>query len=246
MGLAARVIPSLLCRGDTLVKGRQFDSWRSVGHVLQAARVHAARGVDELVMLDIGATPEGRGPNLKLVGKLTEAFYTPITVGGGVRTVEDVRAVLNAGADKVAIGSAVFHTTVVEETAKKFGSQAVVVAIDVRDGRVWSECGRNAWQMSPRSFARTCEYCGAGEILLTSIEREGMMTGYDTDLINDVAAAVSIPVVAHGGAGTYEHLREALAAGASAVAAGAMFAFTDQTPRGAAQYLASRGVEVRL
>lgn len=247
MGLAVRVIPSLLCRGDVLVKGKRFESWRSVGHVLQAARVHAARGVDELIVLDIAATPEGRGPNLALVEKLCAPAFTPITVGGGVRSVEDVRDLLNAGADKVAICTAALNVGVLDEAAAKFGRQAIVAAVDVQGDTVFTECGRkSASVFAPAAIAAEYASRGAGEILLTSVDHEGTMNGYDLDLIRAVSAAVSVPVIAHGGCGTYAHMREAIDAGASAVAAGAMFQFTDNTPKGAAQYLAKQGVEVRL
>lgn len=246
MALAVRIIPTLLYRGTTLVKGRQFRSWRSVGHVQQAARIHAMRGVDELCCLDIGATPDGRGPDFSLVEKLTEGNFTPITVGGGVRTVEDVKLLLRAGADKVSICSHAFHSNIVREASSAFGRQAIVGVIDYSRGRVWSSCGHQEWPMNPVSFARMIEDDGAGELILTSIAREGTMEGYDLDMIKAVSEAVSIPVIAHGGCGTYAHMLEAIKAGASAVAAGAMFQFSDNTPRGAAEYLAAKGIEVRL
>jgi cyclase len=245
MPLATRIIPTLLMRGHTLVKGRQFNSWRVVGHVMQAARIHAARQVDELILLDIGATPEGRGPDLELVGKLAGECFTPLTVGGGIKSVEDVRRLLLAGADKVAICTALFHTHILEEAAGRFGCQALVAAIDVKDLHVRSDCGQKPWAMRPEAFARMLAETGAGEILLTSIDREGTMEGYDLELIKRVSHAVDIPVVAHGGAGTYQHMLEAVQHGASAVAAGAMFQFTEQTPEGAAQYLAAHGVTTR-
>lgn len=246
MALAVRIIPTLLYRGSTLVKGKQFQSWRSVGHVQQAARIHAMRGVDELCCLDIGATPEGRGPDFALVEKLTDGNFCPVTVGGGVRTVEDVKLLLRAGADKVAIGSHLFHSNVMREASGAFGSQAIVGVIDCKDGRVWSDCGATRWSMNPVSFAKLLEDDGAGEILLTSIDREGTMEGYDLDLIKAVSEAVSIPVIAHGGAGTYSDFHKAILAGADAVAAGSIFLFTDSTPRGAAEFLHAKGVEIRL
>jgi len=249
MGLAHRVIPTVLCRGRTLVKGVAFDSWRSVGIAMQALRIHAARGVDEVCLLDIGATPEGRGPNLEVVRELSEHLFSPLTVGGGVRTVEDVRALLGAGADSVVIGTAAWNPThdLVREAATIVGAQAVVVAVDVRADYVFIRNGTEpASDLRPAQVCRWMQDRGAGEILLTSISREGTMEGYDLDLIRDVSHAVSIPVIAHGGAGSYEHMREALDAGASAVAAGALFQFTEGTPRGAANFLAKCGYEMRL
>ena len=238
MPLAVRIVPTLLVRGRQLVKGKQFNAWRSVGHAVQAVRIHQARGVDELVILDIAATQEGRGPDLQLVEELTRDCFMPIAVGGGVRTVEDVRALLKAGADKVVIRSA--GLPLIEEVSKVVGSQAVVYALDV---------GENAqtWDISlAYSRAAAAENRGAGEILLTRMEREGMMQGYDLDLIKHVSNAVSIPVIAHGGCGSYQHMLEAIEAGADAVAAGALFQFTDSTPAEAAQYLAKRGIETRI
>jgi len=247
MSLAKRVIPTLLCRGRTLVKGSRFDSWRSVGHALQAARIHQARGVDELVLLDIGATPEGRGPDLALIEELSDGCFMPLAVGGGVRSVEDIRALLAAGADKVVIGTkAITEPTFIAAAAHKVGRQAIVVSIDVRDNLVYTHCGTKPTCYHPVWWALRAHARGAGELLLTDMEREGTMAGYNLELVKNVAAAVDIPVIAHGGAGHPSHMLEAIQAGASAVAAGAMFQFTDETPRSAAQYLAERGVETRV
>ena len=243
MGLAKRIIPTLLVRGRQLVKGTQFNAWRSVGHAVQAVRIHQARGVDELVILDIAATQEGRGPDLGLVDELTRDCFMPLAVGGGVRTVEDVRALLKAGADKVVIGrGAHSESTLISDCRRTVGAQAVVVAIDVKDGRV-RHMGAGP---GPVRWAQWLQDVGAGEVLLTSVEREGRMCGYDLDLIRAVSSAVSIPVIAHGGCGTYEHMREAIEAGADAVAAGAMFLFSDNTPAGAAKYLQEHNIEVRV
>lgn len=245
--LATRIIPTLLQCGTTLVKGKQFNSWRSVGHALQAIRIHQARGVDELIFLDIAATPEGRGPDFKMVEQLTHDCFCPITVGGGVRSIDDVHGLLESGADKVAIGTAAMENPrLLADIASRFGNQVLVVAIDVMNGHVAIECGAHDTTCDPRELAMSCEVDGAGEILLTSIDREGTMQGYDLELIRDVSQAVDIPVIAHGGCSGYEDMHDAIKAGASAVAAGALFQFTDCTPRGAAEYLKSKGVEVRL
>jgi cyclase len=248
MGLATRVIPTILCRGRQQVKGQRFDSWRSVGLAAQAVRIHNARGVDEICLLDVGATPDGRGPDLSLVEELSEAVFAPLAVGGGVKSLQDVRDLLNAGADKVVIGTA--HTgPLLEQAAEIVGSQAITVAMDVKGGRVHVECGRApVWdsELPLCGYARWLEKRGAGEILLTSIDREGTMEGYDLELIGLVARAVDIPVIAHGGCKDYGDMADAVHAGASAVAAGALFQFTDSTPREAAKVLAGYGIEVRL
>jgi len=247
--LAKRIIPTLLYRGDTLVKGKQFNSWRSVGNVQQAARIYAQRGVDELIILDIGATSEGRGPNLELISRICQDNFCPITVGGGVRTVEDVRDLLMAGADKVAICTALLDGigfTLLSACARKYGNQAIVASVDVKENEIYSNCGEKSWGPVVVPWCNGLEECGAGEILLTSIEREGMMNGYDLDLVRAVSSNVSIPVIAHGGCGSYQDMADAIEAGASAVAAGSLFQFTDETPKGAAEYLSKKGYEVRV
>lgn len=246
--LATRIIPVLLRRGTQLVKGVGFNSWRVVGHALQAARIHQARGVDELVVIDIGATPQRQDLDTKLVANLAADCFMPLTVGGGITNVEQVHALFMSGADKVLIGTAAFDNPyLIEQIARRYGRQAVVVAVDVgTDGFVHTRCGEQTSGRYPVSYAQQCENAGAGEILLTSIPRDGTLTGYNLPLIEQVTAAVTIPVVVAGGCGEYRHMAEALRAGAHAVAAGAMFQFTDATPRGAARWLADHGFHTRL
>lgn len=251
--LSKRIVPTLLVKGRQLFKGVSFKaSERSIGHAAQAVRVHAARGVDELVLLDITATAEGRGPDLGLVKELSEELFIPLTVGGGVRSCEDIDALLRAGADKVSIGTGAYEVPgLIKQASARFGRQAIVVSVDVCAPFPGMVMTRNGARLcppfsSPVSWAECFETMGAGEILLTSVDRDGTLTGYDLDLIREVSAAVSIPVIASGGAGTYEHLLQAIKAGADAVAAGAMFQYTDATPRGAAQFLRRNGVCVRL
>lgn len=237
----------MLVRGRTLVKGQKFDSWRSIGHAAQAARIHAARGVDELMILDIAATAEGRGPDLDLVRELSEGCFIPITVGGGVRSLKDIDALLRAGADKVCIGTAFWEVPMlVEDAAARFGRQAIVVSLDVREGFVTTRCGTHNCGMAVLPVALQAENLGAGELLLSSVLRDGTMQGYDLELIREVSTAVSIPVIASGGCGSYADMASAFKAGADACAAGAMFAFTEATPRGAAQFLKRNNIEVRV
>ncbi len=246
--LTKRIIPTLLVRGHQLVKGKQFQSWRSVGLAEQAARIYARRGVDELCLLDIAATPEGRGPDFAMVERMTDGNFCPVSVGGGVRSVEDVRNLLNAGADKVVVNTAVFSDReLLSDMCSRYGSQAICVSIDYFGYRLATHCGV-IHDTSPDSVvnqAREVQALGGGEILLQSIAHDGMMQGYDLAMIRAVTAAVSIPVIASGGCGTYEHMYEAIQAGADAVAAGSMFLFTDATPAGAAEYLAGKGVPCR-
>jgi len=247
MPLAIRIIPQLLCSGRRLIKGVQYNSWRSVGIAAQAVRIHQMRQVDELVLLDITATPEGRGPDLELVRELSDVCFSPLAVGGGVKCLQDIRDLLNSGADKVVIGTSAYKDKdFVKKACSKFGSSTIVAAIDVRDGGIVVECGKHSSNTDPCAYAEVLEMEGVGEIILTSIDREGMMQGYDIDLIHSISSSVGIPVVASGGCGTYEHMREAIDAGASAVSSGAMFQFTNNTPRGAAEYLDKLGYEVRI
>lgn len=244
MPLAKRIIPTLLVRGRQLVKGERFNAWRPIGHAAQAVRVHQTRGVDEIVLLDIDATKQGRGPDLELVAELAEVLMCPLAVGGGIRSLQDVKALLRAGADKVVIRTA--GAPLIREVSQAVGSQAVVGALDVTSLDDNPAPASSLLRLRAATKAEEWAMAGAGELMVTRCEREGMLTGYDIELIREVARAVQCPVIAHGGAGTYEHMREAIEAGADAVAAGAMFAFTDQTPRGAAEYLSKAGIEVRL
>ncbi|GIK79311.1 MAG: imidazole glycerol phosphate synthase cyclase subunit [Pseudorhodoplanes sp.] len=249
--LKVRVIPTLLHRDVGLVKGIRFDPGRRVGTAPQAIRVYSMREVDELVFLDISATQEGRSPDFDLIDELSEDVFMPFAVGGGIRNVADVRELLRAGADKVVVNTALVRgPQIVTDIAREFGSQCVVASIDVRreddSHRAYIACGTQPAEIEPVTLAQRAEADGAGEILLCSIDRDGMMEGYDLDIIRAVAAAVSIPVIASGGCGNYEHMAEALHAGASAVAAASMFHFTEQTPREAKLHLKAAGFSVRL
>lgn len=250
--LKTRVMPTLLFKDVGLVKGVAFRSDRRVGAALQAIRVYNRRGVDELVFLDVTATLAGRPPLFAQVDELADECFMPLTVGGGVRRVDDIGQLLAVGADKVAINSAAIASPdVIADGARRFGAQCIVVAIDVRneDGRwqVYSHCGTRPTGLDPVGWAKTAERQGAGEILLTSIERDGTMQGYDVDVTRLVSDAVTIPVVASGGAGEYAHMAEVLRRGnASAVAAASIFHFTHQTPREAKLFLQGEGFAMRL
>jgi imidazole glycerol-phosphate synthase subunit HisF len=251
--LKTRVMPTLLFRDHGLVKGEGFDSWRRVGTALQSVRVYNLREVDELVFLDIGARLNGRKPDFMEIDEIADNCHMPLTVGGGVSTIEDFRSLLAVGADKVAVNTAAIDTPeLVRDAAREFGTQCVVVSIDARRGadgacEVFAGCGKAATGRDPVAWAREVEALGAGEILLCSVERDGTMTGYDVELVRDVAAAVGIPVIASGGCGSYEHMAQVLAGTrAAALAASAIFQFTEQTPLEAKRYLAERGFPMRL
>ncbi len=250
--LKTRIIPTLLFKGVGLVKGVAFDSWRRVGAALQSIRVYNLRDVDELIFVDIGATPNKARPDFREIDELADNCFMPMTVGGGVKTIADIRDLLAVGADKVAINTAAVDTPeLVRDGAREFGAQCIVVSIDIRrrgDGtpEVVTHCGRTGTGRHPVEWAKSLEALGAGEILLTSVDRDGTMTGYDIDLVRAVAAAVNVPVIASGGCGNYGHMAEVLAGTrASALAAASIFHFTEQTPREAKSYLAARGFRVR-
>lgn len=250
--LKVRIIPTLLWKGFGLVKGVGFNSWRRVGSVLPAIKVYNSRDVDELVLIDITASSDGQAPDHDSVADFSGECSVPLTVGGGITALPQIVALLHAGADKVSVNTAAFSAPdLIDRAAARFGAQCVVVSIDARrldDGRYccFSHSGTRDTGRDPLAWAREAADRGAGEILLTSIERDGTMQGYDLALIERVSAVVAIPVIASGGAGTYQHMVDAVrSAGASAVAAASMFHFTEQTPAGAKQALHAAGVPVR-
>lgn len=251
--LKIRVMPTLLFKDVGLVKGESFQSWRRVGSAMQAIKVYNMREVDELVFLDITATCDNHPPDFETIDELADECFMPMTVGGGVRTLEDVYRLLQVGADKVAINTAAVESPqLIRQAAEQFGSQCVVVSIDARchdNGHyeVYTRAGTVATGKDPVILAQEVEALGAGEILVTSIDRDGTMTGYDVELTRRVCQTVSIPVIASGGAGNYEDMAQVLREGkASAVAAASIFHFTQQTPLEAKRYLRDQGFSVRL
>jgi imidazole glycerol-phosphate synthase subunit HisF len=251
--LKTRIIPCLDVKGGRVVKGVKFVDLRDAGDPVEAARAYDAAGADELCFLDITASHEKRGILLDVVRRTAEACFMPLTVGGGVRTVEDIRTLLLAGADKVSINTAaVERRAIVREAAEKFGSQLVVVAIDARRSAsgsfdVFTHGGRKATGLDAVAYAREVVTLGAGEILLTSMDRDGTKEGYDLALTRAVADAVSVPVVASGGVGALDHLAAGVRDGhASAVLAASIFHFGEATIGDAKRYLAARGIPVRF
>jgi cyclase len=250
--LKIRVMPTLLFKDVGLVKGEQFRSDRPVGSAMQAIKVYNRRGVDELVFLDVTGTPSGRPPDFGQIDQLADECFMPLTVGGGVRSTTDIASLLAVGADKVCVNSAaIADPQLVVEGSRRFGAQCIVVGIDVRkEGhawRVWSHCGRRPTELDPVAWAKEVAGLGAGEVLLTSIDRDGMMSGYDVEITRRVSEAVSIPVIVSGGAGDYAHMAEVLLEGkASAVAAASIYHFSERTPREAKLYLRECGFAVRV
>jgi cyclase len=248
--LARRIIPCLDVESGRVVKGVHFQSLRDAGDPVEQAARYDAEGADELVLLDISASPEARTTTLEMVGRVAEAIFIPFTVGGGIRSTADAGAALRAGADKVSVNTAaVREPALVARLAESFGSQCIVAAVDVRrvGGRfsVMVNGGREETALEALDWIRRLEALGAGEILLTSMDRDGTGAGYDLPLIAAAAAAVSIPVIASGGAGGLEHLAEALEAGAHGVLAATIFHFQGSTLPEARAYLRERGYPVR-
>ena len=251
--LKVRLIPTLLLKDGRMIKTKQFDSYRDVGNPNTVAKVYDAQKADELIFLDITATDEGRQALCDIISVVAEECFMPLTVGGGIRSVDQARKILNHGADKVAINTiAVEQPEFISEIANKFGRSTVVVSIDYKknaDGKneVFTHRGRYATGLDPLAWAKRVEALGAGEILLTSIDREGMMTGYDTDTVRVVADSLSIPVIASGGVGTVQHLVDGIKFGhASAVAAASIFHFTDQSIFKAHSFMKQAGLSVRI
>jgi cyclase len=254
--LARRIIPCLDVKGGRVVKGVQFVDLRDAGDPVEVAARYDAEGADELCFLDITASHEERPIILDVVARTAERVFMPLTVGGGVRSVDDVRALLHAGADKVSINTAaVARPALVGEAAERFGTQCIVVAIDARrraaddpsrGWEVYTHGGRTPTGLDALDWAARMEAAGAGEILLTSMDRDGTQRGYDLELTRAVVDRVGVPVVASGGVGTLEHLREGLAqGGASAVLAASIFHYGTHSVREARDYLRAHGVSVR-
>jgi cyclase len=251
--LKTRIIPCLDVADGRVVKGVNFVDLRDAGDPVEAARAYDAAGADELCFLDIHATHENRGTMFDLVTRTAEQCFMPLTVGGGVRTHQDVRALLLAGADKVSFNSAaVANPDVVAEAAERFGSQCIVVAIDaktVSPGKweIFTHGGRRPTGIDAVEFARKVAAKGAGEILLTSMDRDGTRAGFNLPLTRAISDAVSIPVIASGGVGTLDHLVEGVKlGGASAVLAASIFHFGIFSIRQAKDHMAAAGIPVRL
>jgi cyclase len=252
-----RVIPCLDVKDGRVVKGVRFVDLRDAGDPVEAAVAYDAAGADELCFLDITASHENRGIILDVVQRTAEACFMPLTVGGGVRTIDDIRALLRAGADKVSINTAaVNRRAFVKEAAEKFGDQCIVVAIDAKKAsklgererwEVFTHGGRNPTGLDAVEYAKEVVALGAGEILLTSMDRDGTKLGFDIPLTRAVADSVTVPVIASGGVGTLEHLVEGIRDGhATAVLAASIFHFGEYTVREAKLYMAKAGLPMRL
>lgn len=255
MGLAKRIIPCLDVDNGRVVKGVQFVDIRDAGDPVEVARRYDAEGADEITFLDITASSDNRETMVHVVEEVASQVFIPLTVGGGIRKVEDIRTMLNAGADKVAINTAaVFNPEFVKEAAGKFGSQCIVVAIDAKQvsdkppkWEIFTHGGRKPTGIDAIEWAKKMVDYGAGEILLTSMDRDGTKIGFDLALTRAISEAVSVPVIASGGVGNLDHLAEGVKEGAAdAVLAASIFHFGEYTIEQAKRHMAAAGIEVRL
>jgi len=248
--LARRIIPCLDVKDGRVVKGINFLQLRDAGDPVEQAAAYDLQGADEVCFLDISASPEGRSTLVDVVARTADQVFAPLTVGGGVRSIEDAERLLLAGADKIAINTAAIRfPQLIAEISARFGNQAIVVAVDAkRVGSGWevfSHGGRTPEGLDALEWCRRCADLGAGELLVTSMDRDGTGKGYDLELIREVATSVSIPVIASGGVGKLDDLADGLLAGADAVLAASIFHFGTHTIGEAKRHLAARGLEVR-
>ena len=252
MGLAKRIIPCLDVEAGRVVKGVNFVDIRDAGDPVEVAKRYNQQGADEITFLDITASHEGRDTTIQTVERIAEEVFIPLTVGGGIRKVEDIRIMLNAGADKVGINTAAIHNPeLVREAADRFGCQCIVVAIDAKrvatGWEIFTHGGRKPTGIDAVAWAEKMAALGAGEILLTSMDRDGTKDGFDLKLTRAITDAVSIPVIASGGVGNLDHLADGvLLGGADAVLAASIFHFGEYTIPQAKEYMAERGIEMRL
>jgi cyclase len=250
--LKSRIIPCLDVKNGRVVKGINFVDLKDAGDPVEQAKIYSDGGADEICFLDITASNENRETIYDVVERTSKKCFVPLTVGGGVRSVEDINKLLNCGADKVSINTAaVENPKVIEESSKKFGSQCIVVAIDAKKKNdkweIFTHGGRNNSRINALEFAKKMQNSGAGELLVTSMDRDGTQVGYDNELMSNITALVNIPVIASGGVGNLDHLVDGIKLGnASAVLAASIFHYGKHSVKEAKEYLASKGIPVRI
>ena len=250
--LKNRIIPCLDVKNGRVVKGTNFVDLKDAGDPVEQAKIYSDGGADEICFLDITASNENRDTIYDVVERTSKKCFVPLTVGGGVRTVEDINKLLNCGADKVSINTAaVENPKIIEESSKKFGSQCIVVAIDAKKKNdkweIFTHGGRNNSGINALEFAKKMENSGAGELLVTSMDRDGTQVGYDNELMSNITASTNIPVIASGGVGNLDHLVDGIKLGnASAVLAASIFHYGKHSVKEAKEYLDSKGIPVRI
>ena len=249
--LKNRIIPCLDVKKGRVVKGINFVDLKDAGDPVEQAKIYSDGGADEICFLDITASNENRDTIYEVVEKTSKKCFVPLTVGGGVRSIDDINKLLHCGADKVSINTAaVQNSKVVEDSSRKFGSQCIVVAIDAKRGKngweIFTHGGRKLTGINAIDFAVKMEKFGAGELLVTSMDKDGTQTGYDIDLVREISSIVNIPVIASGGVGSLDHLANGIKAGASAVLAASIFHYGKYSIKQAKEYLNSKSIPVRI
>ena len=249
--LKNRIIPCLDVKNGREVKGINFIDLKDAGDPVEQAKIYSDGGADEICFLDITASNENRDTIYEVVEKTSKKCFVPLTVGGGVRSIDDINKLLHCGADKVSINTAaVQNSKVVEDSSRKFGSQCIVVAIDAKRGKngweIFTHGGRKLTGINAIDFAVKMEKCGAGELLVTSMDKDGTQTGYDIDLMKEISSIVNIPVIASGGVGSLDHLANGIKAGASAVLAASIFHYGKYSIKQAKEYSDSKSIPMRI
>ena len=250
--LKKRIIPTLLFKNNKLVKGINFNSWRTVGSIMQAVRIYKMRKVDELILLDISATNLNKKIDLDLINEVANECFMPLTFGGGIKNLEDISNILKSGADKVCINTAATNDLkFIKDACRVFGSQAIIVSVDYKKNKnnldIWSNSGQIKTNLIIEGYLKNLENIGVGEIILTSIDRDGTMTGYDIDTLKKINKFLNIPVIAAGGAGDFENMFDLLkTTNISALAAASIYHFTKKTPLDVKKYLKEKKIPVRL
>jgi imidazole glycerol-phosphate synthase subunit HisF len=250
--LKKRIIPTLLFKDNKLVKGINFNSWRTVGDVMQSVRIYRMRKVDELILLDISATSLNKKIDLDLINEVANECFMPLVFGGGIKTIEDISNTLKAGADKVCINTASINDIkFVKEACKIFGSQAITISVDYKKKgdaiEIWSNSGQVKTNLVFKDYLKVLENIGVGEIILTSIDKDGTMEGYDIATITEVNKFLNIPIIASGGAGSFKNMFDLLkSTNVSALAAGSIYHFTKKTPLDVKKYLNEKKIPVRI
>jgi cyclase len=244
-----RIIPTILTDGQTVVKGTKFNNWRTVGNIQAVAQLYGSRDVDELMFLDVKASERNTPIPESLISSFTEILNVPFSIGGGISSLDSASRYLSAGAEKIVLGrSALTSPKLISLIANKYGSQAIVVAIDVLDFKnqlIATNCGKDSQRKHIGDWAKDIERLGGGELLLQSVGRDGEMKGMDLNAISEISSYVNLPLIASSGVGSPEDCYQAVKHGASAVAIGAMFQFTEFTPKQVRAYLQEKGIDVR-
>ncbi len=248
--LKVRIIPTLLWKHHSLVKSKRFSEWRKVGHLVPSVKIYNSRNVDEIIFLNISDLGDNQIPDYNIIDEVASHCFVPLTIGGNIKSLYDVQKIIERGADKISINSILdSNIKIISEISKNFGSQAVVVSVDYRkvgdDYKIFFKGGKKKSDINIFDHLKKVEDLGAGEIILNSIDNDGMMNGYELDILGQISKFSNLPIIVSGGAGDYLHMKEAIDHGASAVSAASIFHFTEKTPEEAKNYLKKNNIPVR-